>query len=124
MGKFNGTLSSKKFETLMKNVHIVWCSHLVYDKIFDISKTYDLSNHSKVPVKKRNETTTLEVHSFLGRFSVLSALLTPFKLKIYNRSPQHYCESMVHNDSMMDIVIPVNYFIVFHSALVHCGTPS
>ena len=52
------------------------------DKLFDISKIYDLSNHEKVPNEKINVTTTSHVDSFHGRFSVLSALSTPFKLKI------------------------------------------
>ena len=83
---------------------------------FDISKTYDLSNHTKVPIKNSN--------TFHEIFSVLSVLLTPFKLKIYNCSHRHHCESKVYISSMMGIIIPVNYLIVFHSALVQCGTAS
>ena len=91
---------------------------------FNISKTCDLSNHTKVPVTKRNITTTPHVDSFNGRFSVLSVLLTPLKLKIYNCSHRHHCESMIHNGSMMEIIISVNFIYYFHSALLHCGTPS
>ena len=38
--KFNETLSSKRFEILMKNVHTVWCSRLAQDKTIDILKWY------------------------------------------------------------------------------------
>ena len=31
---------------------------------------------------------------------------------------------MIHNGSMAKIINPVNYCVAFHSALVHCGTPS
>ena len=81
METFDGTLRSKKIETLMKYVRTIWCSHLIQDKKFDILKLYDVSNQAKVSVKKRNKTTPSEVDSFHGRFSVLSALLTPFKLQ-------------------------------------------
>ena len=45
-------------------------------------KKYDLSNHAKAPVKGRNKFTISIITSFHGRFSVLSALMTLFKLKI------------------------------------------
>ena len=114
MEKFKGVLSFKKFETLMKNIHTALCSPLVQDndKDFDFPKTHDLSNHTKVPVKKRNVTIISQVDHFHGRYSVLSVLLTPLKLKIYNCSHQHHCESMMYNGSIMDIIIPVKYFIV------------
>ena len=83
-----------------------------------------MSNYSKVPVTKRIENSTSKDTSFHGRFSVLSALMTPLKLKIYNFSHQHYYESIDHNGSIIEIIIPVNCFIMFHGALIHCGTPS
>ena len=64
--------------------------------------------------------TTLKMYSFHGKFSVFSALIIPFKLKIYNYSRRQYSESMVHNGSKIDIIILINCFIIFHSALVHC----
>ena len=50
--------------------------------------------------------------------------MTPIKLSIYKCSHRHYCESVVHRGSMIYIIIPTNYFILFHCALVHCGSPS
>ena len=47
-----------------------------------------------------------------------------FKLKVYNCFHLYHCESMVHNGLMVKNIIPVNYFILFHSALVHCENPS
>ena len=72
---------------------------------------------------RRNKESTSTVESLHGQFSVLSALLTPFKLKIYNYSHRHHCESVVHSGSIIDIIIPKNCFIVLHCALVHWWTP-
>ena len=55
---------------------------------------------------------------------MISTLLTPIKLRIYNCSHRHHCESVVHRGSMIDIIITTNCFILFHCALVHCGSPS
>ena len=105
----------------MNNVKNSWCAHLikVNDQSYDVLMTYDLYNHTTVPVKRRNKESTSTVESLHGQFSVLSALLTPFKLKIYNYSHRHHCESVVHSGSIIDIVIPKNCFIVLHCALVH-----
>ena len=48
--------------------------------------------------------------------------MTQFKLKIYNCSRRHHCELVVHNDSIMEIIILVYFFIMFHSAIVHYAT--
>ena len=50
---------------------------------------------------------------FHGRFSVISALLTPIELRIFNCSHRHYCRSVIHSGSMIDIIIPKNCFILF-----------
>ena len=107
---------------------------IIYWKIknnnYDISLTYDLCNHVKVPTIKRTpskpktQTTTSLIISFHGRFSVISTLLTPIKLRICNCSHIHHCESVVHSGSMIDIIISKNFFILFHCALVHCESPS
>ena len=124
ISRFNETLSHKKVEVLILQAHTTWCSHLKIDKECDVSKKYDLSNHAKAPVKGRNKFTISIITSFHGRFSVLSALMTLFKLKIYNYSHRHYCKSIICHDSMVNIVIPVNCFVILHSALVHCGALS
>ena len=112
MEKFNDTLNMKKFDTLLNNVHRAWCAHLIKynDKNYDVSRIYDLSNQTKVLVKKRNMTTTSKDDSFHGRCNVLSALLTPFKLKVYNCSHRHHCESVVHNGSVIEIIIPKLFY--------------
>ena len=124
--KFNDILSIEKNNTLSNNYHKSWCDHLteVKPSTCDVLATYDLSNHIKIPTHKRKYPPTSSIDSFHARFSVLSALLTPNKLRIYNYSHRHRCKSVVHSGSMIDITIPTKYFIVLHSALVHCGTPS
>ena len=96
----------------------------VKQSTYDVSATYDLPNYMKIPTQKKNSPTTSSNGSFNARFSVLSALLTPITLRIYNWSYRHHCESVVHSGSMIDIVIPKKSFIILHSALVHCGTSS
>ena len=61
--------------------------------------------------------------SFHGGFSVSSALMTQFKLKIYNCSYRHHYESIVYNGSMIEIIVPANCFIVFHIVFAYCETP-
>ena len=68
--------------------------------------------------------TTININSFHGRFSVLNILRSPFKLKIFNCSHRHHSELAVHQDSMIEVVIPENYFIMLHCGLVHYGTSS
>ena len=103
----------------------------VQDSKYDVSPTYDLSNYMKVPTLKRNSPLTSSNCSFHTRFSVLSALLTPIKLRMYNCSHRHHCESVVHSGSMIDIIIPkiisslyvVRWFIVeFHYGLLKVDT--
>ena len=66
MEKFNNALSMKTFNILMNNVHISWRAYLIKinDQNYDISMTYDLSNHKKVPVKRRNQESTSTIESF------------------------------------------------------------
>ena len=124
--KFNDTLSIEKYHILIKNIHISWYEHLmkVQDSKYDVSATYDLSNHLTVPTLKSNNHSTLSNGSFHARFCVLSVLLTPAKLRIYDCAHRHHCESVVHSGSMIDIIIPKKSFIILHSALFHCGTLS
>ena len=61
--------------------------------------------------------------SFHGGFSLLSTLMTQFKLKIYNRYYRHHYESIAYNGSMIEIIVPANCFIVFHIMLVYYETP-
>ena len=76
MDKFNETLSDKKVEASVLQVHIVWCSHLKKDKKIDASQIYDLSNHTKVPNLKRIIEKYSKISLFYGRFSVLVVLVT------------------------------------------------
>ena len=119
-------MSIGKIKRLMINVHTSWCLYLIKDKekSYNITQTYDLSNHTKVLIEERHEKTTSLVNTFHGRFSVLSALLTPIKLNVYNFLLRYCGESKVHSGSMIEIIIPQNCFILFHRALVHCRTLS
>ena len=125
-------MTKVKNNILVNNVHKSWCDHLVKnnENNYDVSLSQDLCNHVKGPITKQassksktipNTSSTLTFH---GRFSVISTLLTPIKVRIYNCSHRHHCESVVHRGSMIDIIISTNYFILFHCALVHCGSPS
>ena len=130
--KLNNSMTKDKYKMIVNSVHSSWCDHLVEnnDNNYDMSLTYDLCNHVKVPTtkqalsKSQTITNTSSIIHFHGRFSVISALLTPNKLRIFNCSHIHHCESIVHRGSMIDIIIPMNCFIPFHCALVHCGSPS
>ena len=66
--------------------------------------------------------TTSKIHYFRGRFSLLSTLCTPLKLKLFNCSDRHHLEKIMYRGSMIKIIIPENYFIMFHCGLVHYGT--
>ena len=115
MRQFKEKLSISKIKKLMINVHNSWCSHLIKDKdkIYDITKTYDLLNNTKVSIEKRRANTTSSVNTFHGRLSVLNALLTPIKLKLYNCSHRYHGKAKVHSGSMIEIIIPQNCFILF-----------
>ena len=105
-----------------KNVYDSWCKDLSRD----VNDSYDLSNHLKVPQTKRgkNQNSTNNVKDFHARFSVLSALRSPIKLKLWNCSHRRHSERIVHRGSIIEIIIPEDYFIMFHCSLVHFGTPS
>ena len=93
------------------------------DKIYDVTKKYDLLNHTKVPIEKKYENTTLLVNTCHEKCNVLSMLLTPIKLKVYNCSHRHHRESKVHSGSTIKIIIFQTCFFVFYCAL-HWGPKS
>ena len=64
-------------------------------------------------IEKRRTYTTSSVNTFHGKLSVLNALLTPIKLKLYNCSHRYHGKAKVHSGSMIEIIIPQNCFIVF-----------
>ena len=97
-----------------------WCSHLTNES----KLAYDLSNHIKVPTRKRNNKHSGNIKTYHGRFSVLSALRSPSKVKIVNCSHLHSLESTVHEGSAIEVIIPENCFNMFHCGLVYCRTPS
>ena len=125
--KFNDTLNINKYNILIKNVHKTCCAHFmeVQETKYDISVTYDLSNHLKVPSLKNNNQLTSSNGSFHVRFSVLSALFRPGKLGLYICSYRHHCESVVHSRLMIDIIIPkmLSLFYIMHWFIVelHLG---
>ena len=60
-----------------------WCK----DKSKGVNNSYALSNYQKIPVIERaKNNTTSNVKDFHARFSVLSALRSPMKLKLWNCS--------------------------------------
>ena len=86
---------------------------------------YDLSNHQKAPLIKRGKNnTTSNVKDFHARFSLLSALRSPIKLKLWNCSHRHHSEKNIHRRSIIEVIIPEDCFIMFSCGLVHCGIPS
>ena len=93
----------------------------VQDSKYDVSVTYDLSNHVKVTTLKRNNKSTSSNGSFHARFSVLSTLLTPVNLRIYNCSHYHHYESVAHSGSMIDITIPNNISLFYIVCLFIVG---
>ena len=101
-------------------VYESWCKHINEEA----TRVYDLSNHIIVPKKRRSENNSSNIKSFHGRFSVISALRSPIKLKIFNCAHRHSIDSIVHQGSSIEVIIPENSFIMFHCGLVHCGTPS
>ena len=123
--KFNDTLDIAKYIILIKNVHKSWCERLmeVQDSKYDVSATCELSNYFKVPILKRKIFNIVRWIIYV-RFSVLSVLLTPVKLRIYNCSHRLHYESVAHSGSIIDIIISKKSSIVLHGALVHYGTPS
>ena len=66
-----------------KNVYDSWCKDLSKD----VNNSCNLSNHLKVPQTKRGKNnSTSNVKYFHARFSILSALRSPIKLKLWNYS--------------------------------------
>ena len=74
-----------------KNVYDSWCKDLSRD----VNDSYDLSNHLKVPQTKRgkNQNSTNNVKDFHARFSVLSVLRSPIKVKLWNCFHRHHSET-------------------------------
>ena len=106
---------------ILLGVHI-WLKTKTKIKIFLEYMIYQIIQ--RFQLKRWMKKTTSTHNIFRGRFGVLSSLLTPFKLNVYKCPHRHNYESNVHSGSMIDIIIPQNCFIVFHSVLVYCGTPS
>ena len=92
------------------NVYESWCKHINEET----TRAYDLSNHIKVPKKIRSENNSSNIKSFHGRFSVISALRSPIDLKIFNCSHRYSIDSIVHQGSTIEVIIPENGFIMFH----------
>ena len=90
--RFKNYVSYKIIKNLIisfwKNVYDSWCKDLSKD----INDSYDLSNHLKVPQTKRgkNKNSTNNVKDFHVRFSVLSALRSPIKFKLWNCSHRQH----------------------------------
>ena len=103
-----------------RNVYESWCKHLTDE----LTRAYDLSNHIKVPIKRRSDNHSSNIKCFDGKFSVISTLRNPIKLKIFNCFHRHSIESLVYQGSAIEVIIPDNCFIMFHCGLVHCETPS
>ena len=78
-----------------------------------------MSNYVKYRVIQCKKTTTTNITLFHGRYSFLSVLEIPFRLKILNYSNHHHSKSMVHIGYMNEAKILVAYFIVF---IVHLYT--
>ena len=78
-----------------KIVYDSWCK----DISKNVNKPYDLTTHQKVPVSKRaKNNTTSNVRDFHARFSALSALRNPIKLKLWNCSHRHHSEKLFIED--------------------------
>ena len=61
------------------------------------------------------------ITTFHGKFSELSALRRPFKVKICNYSHRRCSESIAHRGSMIWLVVSINCLIIFHCDLAHCA---
>ena len=74
----------------------------------NIKYAYELCNHKKVPNAKKSMQMqiTSKINYFHGRFSVLSSLRTPFKLKLFNFSHRLHSKKTVHRGSMIEVIIP------------------
>ena len=83
-----------------------------------------LSNHIKVPTKRKGDNHSSYFLKLHGRFRVISALRSPFKLKIFNYSHRHSIEFIVHQGSAIEVMISENFFIIFHCGLIHSETLS
>ena len=74
-----------------KNVYDSWCKDLYKE----LTNSYDLSNHLKVPQTKtgKNKNSTNNIKDLHAIFSVLSALRSPIKLKLWNCSHRNHFET-------------------------------
>ena len=100
------------------NVYEYWCKHINEET----KRVYDLKSHNSTQ-KRRSENNSSNIKGFHGRFNVISALRSPINLKIFHCSHRHSIDSIVHQGSAIEVIIPENCFILFHCGLVHCGTP-
>ena len=94
-----------------RNIYKFWCEDLTDES----TRACDLSNHTKVPTKRRGDKYSSNIEGFHGRFSVISALRSPFKLKIFNYSHRRF------SNWSYDFR---EFFIIFHCGLIHSGTLS
>ena len=53
--KLNNSMTKEKYNMLVNSVHSSWCDHLVKNNKnnYDMSLSYDLCNHLKVPTTKQ-----------------------------------------------------------------------
>ena len=78
-----------------KNVYDSWCKNLSKD----VNNSYDLSKHLKVPLINRGKNNTASnVKYFHIRFSVLSTLRSPIRLKLWNCFHRHHSEKLFIED--------------------------
>ena len=58
----------------------------------------------------------------MGRFSVIFPLFHPVKLIVYTSLHLNKQKYKIHRCSKSEIILPVGYYIVFSSSLLHCGS--
>ena len=103
-----------------RNIYESWCKYVIEES----TRAYDLSNHIKVQKKRRGNNHSSNIKSFHGVFSVISALRSHIKLKVFNYSRRPSIESIVRQALTIEVIIAENCFILIHCGLVLCGTPS
>ena len=64
------------------------------------------------------------INDFHGRFSVLSAIRSPFKLVISNCLHHHHLKSTVQKGPMIEVIIPDLFFTMSYCGHIHYRTLS